>query len=701
LQINNCKFKILLATTLFCGFIACSIPQAHASNIQETDYLRYELSTITDKNSKEYIKAKLKLENFIKENKIDYSSEARLNDCRRLIKEQKFHSAIYELNELISIGYKEYICNELLGDICLKYLRNAQKALKYYEKSLNIMPDNPTCAYKAARIYFDLKNNVQGFENIKTIIKNTNDEQILGKTAQLLTNKVQTKNRLEANNVYELLGQVYLKLKSPKKAIYNFEQALRLNPEDMHLRYYLGTLLQENEEYEDALVLYDSILKTTPNDTQIRFSKAKIYENTNRAQNAIEEYKSILNIYPTSAQAQYALFNLLRYKCSPSSILKEINVKNLNYTPKKEDYDGFANFLEQMNDIEGAKIFRAKYNKLTQEENLKKEKAKKEKPSKQTITNKQPELLSKENISQKPQKKEIIQKQEENTPAQKNTAKKEVNQQKEIVAEKKPIQTQQQKNIKTPKQDTSAKQAFLQEKTCKDELEKIKLKNPQKYKEYMTTIAKYQAMQPKTAEIYVAIANTYKMMNAQNNAIENFKKAIKLSPVESDLYYNLGLTYLELNDTSNAKTNLTKAINLNTDNSKAQTLLSFVNQKIITKLINDSYTLFEHNKYIEALELLDSGIKEYKNNSQLYYYRALVYNAMNRNAAQIIDLQKAVELDSTNHMAFYQLGLAYEKINDERSALVAFERFLSTEPDEKELIDEVQKKVILYSKKYY
>ena len=40
-------------------------------------------------------------------------------------------------------------------------------------------------------------------------------------------------------------------------------------------------------------------------------------------------------------------------------------------------------------------------------------------------------------------------------------------------------------------------------------------------------------------------------------------------------------------------------------------------------------------------------------------------------------------------------------MHDGKSALVAYERFLSTEPDDKELVDEVQKKVIEMGKRYY
>ena len=54
----------------------------------------------------------------------------------------------------------------------------------------------------------------------------------------------------------------------------------------------------------------------------------------------------------------------------------------------------------------------------------------------------------------------------------------------------------------------------------------------------------------------------------------------------------------------------------------------------------------------------------------------------------------------TNHTG-QMLGKAYEKIQDTKSALVAYERFLSAEPDEKELIEEVQRKVIKFGSMYY
>ena len=130
-------------------------------------------------------------------------------------------------------------------------------------------------------------------------------------------------------------------------------------------------------------------------------------------------------------------------------------------------------------------------------------------------------------------------------------------------------------------------------------------------------------------------------------------------------------------------------------------MLAFVNQKLITQILNQAYSKYEKKEYVEAFEILDKGIKEYPKNSQMHYYRALIYCAMNRNAAAIYDLQKSIEFDGSNYMAYYQLGKTYEKIKDERSALVAYEKFLSIEPDEKELIKEIEKKVIDLGAKYY
>ena len=275
---------------------------------------------------------------------------------------------------------------------------------------------------------------------------------------------------------------------------------------------------------------------------------------------------------------------------------------------------------------------------------------------------------------------------------------------KQVIAKKK-----QEENKKTQeilkkeklKQQELKKQEEYEQKAILSERQKAIKKDPKKYQEYKKTIDKYLAQEAKDSTIYCAIANTYRQMGEPTSAIKYYREALKQNPTNSDIYYNMGLVYMELNSLETAKANLIKAINLDSENTKALTLLSFVNQKLITKIVNNAYSKYEAKEYLEALKILDNGIKYYPKNAQIYYYRALVYNAMDRNAASIIDLQKAIDIDPSYYMAYYQLGKTYEKIGDERSALVAWERFLSIEPDEKELIQEIQKKVVLLGEKYY
>ena len=78
-----------------------SSPIFAQNNIQQIDIIRAELNCIKDKKSPSYIKTQQKLNKLINQNKIDYSNQARFDDINRLIQEQKYNAAIYELNDLI------------------------------------------------------------------------------------------------------------------------------------------------------------------------------------------------------------------------------------------------------------------------------------------------------------------------------------------------------------------------------------------------------------------------------------------------------------------------------------------------------------------------------------------------------------------------------------------------------------------------
>ncbi len=678
---NKIKKSILLFVffQMMIGF------NAFGQSIKNTEFdlIRAQLSTLNDKNSPQYKKTKQKLDKYIVQNKIDYSTKARIEDVERLIQEQKFNSAIYELKDLIENNIEPSLCYMLLGDISARSAKPPKKTASYYKQSLQINPDNFLASYRLAKLYLKENKNILGIEYLKYTVQKTDDQNLLKEIEYVIQNKITPENKYDANNLYETLGDIYSKLGKKDASYIAYTKAIKINPDDIFLKYYLGDLFFCDCKDEQAISVYEDILKEFPNDTMIKISKAKSYANTGNLLSAEKEFKEVLSQNPNSSQAIYGLYRIYERKYTPDKILEKIYLNQENYKVTPKECLAFAEFLTEMNDEKGAKNFKKfaqKMNKIEQEKLLARKIADENKKN-------EPKLKQEKKETTK-----IIKKQDDN-----KLTNKEKNQLKQILKKEK----EKQDELSKQKQLEEKLQLERENKIIQQERQRAISKDPKKYNEYKTTLDKYLKINPKDTSVYIAIANTYRLMGEPTSAIQNYRQAQKLNPTDSDIYYNMGLTYMELNSFVTAKANLIKAINLNNENEKAIKLLAFVNQKIITQIVNKAYNSYEKKEYLKASSILDEGIKEYPKNAQILYYRALVYDAMNRNAAQIIDLQKAIEYDPGYYMAYYQLGKAYEKIKDEKSALVAYEKFLSTEPEEKDLIDEVQKKVIALGAKYY
>ena len=733
-------------TLFICLYFVLNTPSfAQDNKTIEFDTLRGEMSYLTNKKSAEYIKSKQKLDKIILQQKIDYTKDFRFSDVFRLIQEQKYNAAVYELNSLIEENYKVSKCYELLGDICFNTKRPIKKTVQYYKNSLKYDDTNTSVLFKLAKIYIKEDKNIMALEYLSLLIENTDDFSLLRQVEEIILNFATPTNKYEANNFYETLANVQVKLGKREDSYRSFLKALQANPEDIFLKYYLLDLFYEDNCTNDAIKLADIILFQKKNDTQIRTTKAKALAKDGNLNSAYKEYVEILKQDPSSKQAKYGIYKLLENKLPLASILKKIHFDKLSYTVTKDDCIEFARFLDEFGD-DGANDFRRlafqmeeeerrqiEYQKqqeilrqqeIARQEELKQQKIKEEQEriaqiklqkQKELELKKQKELeLEQEKIRKQKEIQEAKKRAQQEAKLKKQQALKE-KQEKEQQELKRKAQIkieeekQRQQKIKEEKLKQEKEQKLQQELDQKEyeqrkiaqELKTFQTKNPKKYVEYNTLLNNYLKIEKKDSKTFYAIANTYKLLETPTAAIQYYKEAIKLSPTDSDLYYSLALVYMELDSFETAYYNLNRAIKLDSTNIKATNLLPFVKQKLVTRYINNAYSKFEENKYLEASQILDEGVKKFPESAQLYYYRALSYDAMNRNAAAIIDLQKAINLDSSLYMAFYQLGKSYEKIKDERNALIAYERFLSIEPDEKDLIDEIQKKVISLGQKYY
>lgn len=734
----------LLFVLLYLNFSLFSFQSFGLTKLDELDSLRANLSILSE-NSPEYLKVEQKLKKFVLQNKIDYSFEARFLELERLIKECKYEAAIYEARSLISNKYKESKCLEYLGDISKKLNKSPSVVAKYYKQAIQKDENNLSATFKLSKLYFREKRNILGIENLKNVVLLSQDVNLLQEIEYIILNKIQPQNRFEANNLYEILGIIYEKEGNYPETYRAYKRAIDLNPQDIFLKYRLADIYLKNNKNSDALKVLNTILETNKSDSQIRKTKAEILHQEGNLYEAASEYLAILNEYPNSAYAKYEIYKIHRGKESPKKILEIINKNNPNFSLSKQDYLDFSTFLKNIGDLEGQELFLDYFNSICAKENLadkstvlpsknktisqsassKSEvnsKAQK-KTTSSNSSNGQKDLNNKAKLLEKreeksaekkvernveqPKKRELKQEQNKTQNAPSAVAKKDSQAQKQPqvsqkTQEQQKLQNKNQKQeaIQKPKQ-TSQDEKKAQENKIQQERKAAIKKNSKKYYEHKSALDKYLAINPKDKLTYVAIANTYKLMGEYTNAILNYKNALKLDAIDSDIYFNIALVYVEIDDLENAKKYLEKGQKLSPDDKKIINMLSFVNQKMVTRILNTSYEKFEKKDYVSAFSILDDGIKKFPNSSQMYYYRALIYDAMNRNAAQILDLQKAIDLDPSFYMAYYQLGLAYEKINDGRGALVAYEKFLSIEPDEKDLVDLVQKKVLDLGKKYY
>lgn len=808
--------------------LCCSSLEVYAQNgkIPEFDAIRGQMSYIKDKNSQEYINLKQKLNRIVSQQKIPYDNQARYYDALRLIQEQKYNAAIYELNCLIEANYNVSKCYELLGDICVNSKQPVKKTVQYYKNALKYNPNSVSVLHKLSKIYLSENKNILGMEYLSALVQKTDDHSILNDMESVITNSANPINKYEVNNFYEILAAIQMKLGKKDDAYKNYVKALQANPDDIFLKYHLVNLLYEDNCPTDVVKIVDIILQQKHDDYQLRTTKAKAYAMNGDINSAYKEYVDILRENPDSNQAKYGIYKLLKGKLPLGAILGKINFDKPAYSATKVECIKFAKFLETFNDAEGASLYRklafqmqeeerkqiefqqeqerlrqekialekkrqeeeklALEKKRQEQERLRQEKLalEKKRQEEERLRLRELELKKQEELKLKKQreyealqaklkaqkeaqeaklkaqkeaqeaklkaqkeaqeaklkaqkeaqerkKQQAIEKQEALKAQAKRQAELKAQQEKirqEKLAQEKQrqeeerqrqieLQKQKEQQLKEQKEKEAKRLAELkaqQEQARKEkeqreyeirkaaqELKAFQTKNPSNYTKYNNTLTGYLNTEPKDASIYLAIANTYKLMEAPTSAIKYYKEAIKLSPNDSDLYYSMALSYMELNSFETAYLNIGKSIKLDPNNTKAKNLLPFIKQKLTTKYINEAYAKFEKNNYLDASVVLDEAIKKIPDSGQLYYYRALSYDAMNRNAAAIMDLQKAVSLDPSLYMAFYQLGKSYEKIKDERNALVAYERFLSTEPDEKDLIDEVQKKVVLLGQKYY
>ena len=102
---------------------------------------------------------------------------------------------------------------------------------------------------------------------------------------------------------------------------------------------------------------------------------------------------------------------------------------------------------------------------------------------------------------------------------------------------------------------------------------------------------------------------------------------------------------------------------------------------IIENLYNQALTLYQAGKLTEAEQKFKQVLRWHQNQTQAWYYLAIIYYMMERYQLARDVLLKSLEIDNSQAIAHYTLGLVFEKLGDFTQAVLAYQEAIALNPN--------------------
>jgi tetratricopeptide (TPR) repeat protein len=153
-----------------------------------------------------------------------------------------------------------------------------------------------------------------------------------------------------------------------------------------------------------------------------------------------------------------------------------------------------------------------------------------------------------------------------------------------------------------------------------------------------------------------------------DEAMENYKKAIRLDPKNAEAHYNLGNIFLSQNKFKQAIGEYEKAVSINPKYTKAN--------------INLSVALERESRFDEAIEYADKTVKTEPNNVDAHYNLAIALAQQGRLDEAIDHFGKTIEIDPNNVDAHFGLAQALVYKNRLQEAADEYRQVLRLQPQD-------------------
>lgn len=388
----------------------------------------------------------------------------------------------------------------------------------------------------------------------------------------------------------------------------------------------VNSVYNTTKNYEAGIVLTDNVLLQSPDNIPLRKLKALYLTQTENTDKASEEYVKILALNPDDKESIYNLYNILSsQKLSDKNLLKKMFS---NKSAGEQNYYNLAEVLFEHNDIQGAQNYASQ------------------------LIEKYPD-----NVSGYLLLCEIYRKQGDLKEA---------------------YEVLQKARDKADDGQTVAKYNILLAKLSDQPVKEAdSLMNNNMYEQALSVL---QSADSENLYVILGMARANYFLDNKQTAFELLNKAMSFYPQNADVMYYFAFCFFMEKDYESARKYVNETLRLEPKHSYGLKLLDTLNKAESDKFMNDISSAFERQDYEAAMNFVDSAMNIYDKDATLYYYKALIYIAMNNYAAATAPLYKSLDLNKKNILCYFYLGLAFDNLSEKENALENYKKFVEKLP---------------------
>jgi tetratricopeptide (TPR) repeat protein len=226
----------------------------------------------------------------------------------------------------------------------------------------------------------------------------------------------------------------------------------------------------------------------------------------------------------------------------------------------------------------------------------------------------------------------------------------------------------------------------------------------EQYERALEVARKILVIDPQSAGAHQMLGKTYFMLGDLGKSIGELETAVKLAPDDIDVVYTLGIAYLRNRQSAAAKELYDSVIKQFGERPQLHLLIGRAYRQ--SGLLPDAAAEFKKaialdarfpraHYYLGITYLLDEGqtkigeaLEEFKievaaNPDEFFanYYLGIVYNFQRQWDLAITFLQKASTIQPNNPDPYFQLGQAYQELNNHEQAIKVLKKAIALNPD--------------------